>query len=162
MASGSVETSGTDFPLLSDICNCRYFSFRASVSRLGFAPRVLRLLHLSGIHLKYPMWVYHSITVAVGIALYNCTQLHNIRSAASCLNCYLLRMQHEAERYLRQKHGGVPNGPRRETEARKSRIVAKIQTPFHASDRAPFRTCDFSTFRASAQILFKRGFKKPI
>ncbi len=26
--------------------NCRYFSFRASVSRLGFAPRVLRLLHL--------------------------------------------------------------------------------------------------------------------
>jgi hypothetical protein len=35
--------------------NCRYFSFRASVSRLGFAPRVLRLLHLSGIHLKYPI-----------------------------------------------------------------------------------------------------------
>ena len=119
--------------------NCRYFSFRASVSRLGFAPRVLRLLHLSGIHLKYPMWVLPGIGVAVGIALYNCTQLHNIRIAASCLNCYLLRMQHEAE-VPSQKHGGVPNGPRRETEARKSRIVAKIQTPFHASERAPVPT----------------------
>jgi hypothetical protein len=35
--------------------NCRYFSFRPSVSALGFGPRVSRLLHLSGIHLKYPI-----------------------------------------------------------------------------------------------------------
>ena len=68
--------------------NCRYFSFRPSVSALGFGPRVSRPLHLSGIHLKYP---------SVRTELHNCTQLHNIRiTQASCLNCYLLRMQHEA------------------------------------------------------------------
>ena len=77
--------------------NCRYFSFRASVSRLGFAPRVLRLLHLVASTSSNPCGCYHSIRVAVGIALYNCTQLHNTRIAASCLNCYILRMQHEAE-----------------------------------------------------------------
>ena len=35
--------------------NCRYFSFRASVSRLGFAPRVSRLQPVAWIHLKYPI-----------------------------------------------------------------------------------------------------------
>jgi hypothetical protein len=70
--------------------NCRYFSFRASVSGLGFGPRVSRLLHLVASTSSTPLCVLPE--------LHNCTQLHNIRiTQASCLNCYLLRMQHEAE-----------------------------------------------------------------
>ncbi len=58
--------------------NCRYyFSFRASVSssRLGFAPRVLRLLHLRllGIHLKYP----HCGCYHIGVAQFHSTAQHS-------------------------------------------------------------------------------------
>jgi hypothetical protein len=109
------------------------------ISALGFGPR----FRPSGFAPPPPQWhpphPKYPIVRATRVA-----QLHSIAQhsnyAASCLNCYLLRMQHEAERYLRQKHGGVPHGPRAETEGRNDRIVAKIQTPFRPSERAPFPT----------------------
>jgi hypothetical protein len=105
------------------------------ISRLGFAPR----FRASGFAPPPPQWhppQYPIVGAYHSRGALNCTTLNY---AASCLNCHLCECNTKPK-YLRQKHGGVPNGPRRETEARKSRIVAKIQTPFHASERAPVPT----------------------
>jgi hypothetical protein len=58
--------------------------------------------------------------------------------ASSCLNCYLLRVQHEAEEPSAET-GGVPNGPKRETEARKSRISRENSNPLLRLGKGTFR-----------------------
>ena len=111
--------------------NCRYFSFRASVSGLGFGPRPPPP-HSVASTSSTPLCVLQSCTIAL-----NCTTFE--------LRSFMFKILFICEcntkpKYLLQKHGGVPHGPRPETEARNDRIVAKIRTPFRASERAPFPT----------------------
>ena len=114
--------------------NCRYFSFRASVSGLGFGPRVSRLHHLvASSTSSTPLCVLQSCTIAL-----NCTTFE-LRSFIMFKILFICECNTKPK-YLLQKHGGVPHGPRPETEARNDRIVAKIRTPFRASERAPFPT----------------------
>ena len=109
------------------------------ISALGFGPR----FRPSGFVPPplAPQWhppqvphcaCYRSCTIAL-----NCTTFES--------RCFMFKIVIYCEcntkpRYLRQKHGGVPHGPRAETEGRNDRIVAKIQTPFRPSERAPFPT----------------------
>ena len=102
------------------------------ISRLGFAPRFRASGFAppppSGIHLKYP--IRDSVA-----QLHSIAQLSNY--AASCLNCYLLRMQHEAEVPSAETWWST-NIPEGRNRGPKSRIVAKIRTPFRPSGESTF------------------------
>ena len=125
--------------------NCRYFSFRASVSRLGFAPRVSRLLRPVASTSSTPLCVPWQgsrtpMETTSGVAL-----LHSlyVQHWNTCSMFKLLFIANATR--SRSTFGGnmveyhMVRGPKPRPEMN-DRIVAKIRTPFRASERAPFPT----------------------
>ena len=107
------------------------------ISGLGFGPR----FRASGFAL---LWAATSSTPwCVLPELHNCTHLCKLQQFELRSFKFKLLFIANATRSRSTfggNHGGVPHGPRPETEARNDRIVAKIRTPFRASERAPFPT----------------------
>ena len=106
------------------------------ISALGFGPR----FRPSGFAPPPPQWHPPQVPQCA----YRVAQLHSIAQhsnyASFMFKLLFIANATRSPRYLRPKHGGVPHGPRAETEGRNDRIVAKIQTPFRPSERAPFPT----------------------
>ena len=115
--------------------NCRYFF----ISALGFGPRFRPSGFAppppSGIQLEYPGTGHTTPTWRR--ELHSCTQLHKFELRDPCLNCYLLRMQHEAEVPSAETWWST-NIPEGRNRGPKSRIVAKMRTPFRPSGESTF------------------------
>ena len=126
--------------------------FRPSVSALGPAEAPAR-----GLGPPPPQW--HHLKYPIVTNAFNCTTFE--------LRSFMFKLLFIAK--ATRSRGTFGRNMveyqmvRGETEARKfisnSRENSNL---FRASGESTFPTCDFSTFRASVQILFKRGFKKPI
>ena len=104
------------------------------ISGLGFGPRFRA--SVSALATSSTPW-------CVLPELHNCTQLCKLQQFELRSFKFKLLFIANATRSRSTfggNHGGVPHGPRPETEARNDRIVAKIRTPFRASERAPFPT----------------------
>ena len=102
------------------------------ISPLGFAPRFRPSVSLA------PTCISMYFTIL--ISCFKSISQPRLKSEIGILRYYVFfprcRMQHPAFCTV----VGSTNIPRGETEGRNDRIVAKIQTPFRPSERAPFPT----------------------
>jgi len=139
LKSASRETCSEMFVRSSKIFvwdQCGDHTYDATAVTFHFGPR----FRPSGFAPPPPQWHPPQVPQCA----YRVAQLHSIAQhsnyASFMFKLLFIANATRSPRYLRPKHGGVPHGPRAETEGRNDRIVAKIQTPFRPSERAPFPT----------------------